>query len=63
MRAAAGLVVVLVFLTGPPDIVPARVPDTRVTEDSAEWDCRMHGNRICGPGNSQHEPAGRYGSP
>jgi hypothetical protein len=60
MRAAAALVVALVFLTGPPDITPARVP---VVEDSAEWDCRNHGNRVCGPGNAQHVPAGRYSGP
>jgi hypothetical protein len=58
MRAAAALVVALVFLAGPPDITPARVP-----EDSAEWDCRNHGNRVCGPGNHQGVPAGNYSSP
>jgi hypothetical protein len=58
MRAAAALVAVLVFLTGPPDITPARV-----TEDSPSWDCRRDGNRICGPGNAQGVPAGNYSSP
>ena len=58
MRAAAALVAALVFLAGPPDITPARV-----TEDSAEWDCRYDGNQICGPGNHQGLPAGHYASP
>ena len=57
-RIMAALVAALVFLTGPPDITPARV-----VEDSAEWDCRIHGNQICGPGNHQGVPAGRYGGP
>ncbi len=60
IRAAAAVTAVLVFLTGPPDITPARVT---VVEDSAEWDCRIHGNRVCGPGNHQGVPAGRYSSP
>jgi len=25
------------------------------------WDCRIHGNRICGEGNAQGVPAGDYG--
>ena len=58
IRAAVALVAALVFLAGPPDITPARV-----TEDSAEWDCRYDGNQICGPGNHQGLPAGDYSSP
>ena len=57
-RMTAALVAALVFLAGPPDITPARV-----TEDSAEWDCRRDGNQICGPGNHQGLPAGHYASP
>jgi hypothetical protein len=30
------------------------------TEDSPGWDCRVHGNRVCGPGNGQGVPAGDY---
>jgi hypothetical protein len=30
------------------------------TEDSPQWDCRIHGNRVCGPGNGQNVPAGDY---
>jgi hypothetical protein len=30
------------------------------TEDSPGWDCRVHGNRVCGPGNAQNVPAGDY---
>ena len=58
IRAAAALVAALVFLAGPPDITPARV-----VEDSAEWDCRRDGNQICGAGNHQGVPVGRYASP
>lgn len=34
---------------------------TAVIEDSPEFDCRIDGNQICGPGNDQHVPAGYYG--
>ena len=30
------------------------------TEDDPAFDCRIHGNRICGPGNSQGVPPGQY---
>ena len=30
------------------------------TEDSPGWDCRIHGNRVCGPTNDQRVPAGDY---
>ena len=64
-RLGAVLAAVAVFLAGPPEIVPARVPDTRaaVLEDDPRWDCRTDGNRICGPGNAQNVPAGRYSGP
>ena len=29
-------------------------------EDTAGFDCRIHGNRVCGTGNDQRVPAGRY---
>lgn len=56
----AALVAVLVFITGPPDIIPARVLDPRsvVLEDDPRWDCRTDGNRICGSGNAY--PLGDY---
>jgi hypothetical protein len=64
-RLGAVLAAVTVFLTGPPDVVPARVPDMRavVLEDNPAWDCRTDGNRVCGLSNSQHVPAGRYSGP
>lgn len=31
-----------------------------VTEDSTEWSCVEDGNRICGPGNSEGQPAACY---
>lgn len=31
-----------------------------VTEDSPGWDCTMMGNHVCGPGNAQGAPVGRY---
>ena len=61
----AALMAVLVFITGPPDITPARVPDPRsvVLEDDPRWDCRTDGNRICRPGNAyplgDHSRAGK----
>lgn len=35
-------------------------PASGPTEDSAGWDCRIHGNRVCGVGNAQGVPAGDY---
>ncbi|QGH75311.1 membrane protein [Mycobacterium phage Quesadilla] len=31
-------------------------------EDDPAFDCRIHGNRICGPGNAQGVPPGQYRS-
>jgi hypothetical protein len=31
-----------------------------VQEDSPRWSCARNGNRICGPGNPNHAPAGLY---
>jgi hypothetical protein len=64
-RLGAALAAVLVFLTGPPDVVPARVPNLGavVLEDNPAWDCRRDGNHVCGLGNAQNVPAGRYSSP
>jgi hypothetical protein len=36
-------------------------PPPVITEDSPGWDCRVHGNQICGPTNDQGVPAGVYG--
>ena len=33
---------------------------TEPAEDDPAFDCRIHGNRICGPGNSQGVPPGQY---
>ena len=38
----------------------APVADATVPEDSQQWDCRVNGNRICGAGNDQGVPPGRY---
>jgi len=66
IRAIAALVAVLAWLTpGTGETsalldVFATAPASGPTEDSPGWDCRVHGNRICGPGNSQGVPAGYY---
>ena len=64
-RLGAVLAAVTVFLSVPPDVVPARIPDLGavVLEDNPAWNCRTDGNRFCGPGNAQHVPAGRYSGP
>jgi hypothetical protein len=31
-----------------------------VSEDESGWSCVDDGNRVCGPGNGQAVPAGRY---
>ena len=58
-RLSVALAVVLAALavTIPPGPASA---DTAILEDSALWDCRVHGNRVCGPGNHQGVPAGDY---
>lgn len=35
-------------------------PAGQVQEDDPGWDCRVDGNRICGPTNAQAVPAGCY---
>jgi hypothetical protein len=66
VRAIAALVAVLAWLTPGPGETSALVdvfatgPSSGPTEDSPQWDCRIHGNRICGPGNAQNVPAGYY---
>ena len=34
--------------------------DGVVSEDESGWSCVDDGNRVCGPGNAQGVPAGRY---
>jgi hypothetical protein len=34
--------------------------DGVITEDESGWSCVDNGNRVCGPGNQQGVPAGRY---
>jgi hypothetical protein len=34
--------------------------DGVVSEDESGWSCVDDGNRVCGPGNGQGVPAGRY---
>ena len=36
------------------------VTGTQPAEDDPAFDCRLHGNRICGPGNAQGVPPGQY---
>lgn len=43
---------------GAPGIAAGDTGAQVITEDSALWDCRIHGNRVCGPGSGY--PPGRY---
>jgi Spy/CpxP family protein refolding chaperone len=54
MRVAA--VVAALLLSGCASSVAA----PGLTEDSPGWDCRIHGNRVCGPGNAQGVAPGDY---
>ena len=42
-----------------PDYV-VTTSDIFIDEDDPRWDCRVMGNRICGPTNVQGVPAGDY---
>ena len=44
----------------PIDVYPAEVGNGVISEDESGWSCVGMGNRICGPGNSNGVPAGRY---
>jgi hypothetical protein len=57
LRAILAVVLAALAVTIPPGPASA---DTAILEDSAGWDCRVHGNRVCGPGNAQGVPAGDY---
>ena len=43
---------------GAPGIAAGDTGAQVITEDSALWDCRIHGNRVCGAGSGY--PPGRY---
>lgn len=36
------------------------VTQTAITEDTPAWDCRVNGNRVCGPHNAQDVTPGCY---
>lgn len=40
--------------------LPISVAHADVQEDSPEWSCVEQGNRVCGPGNSEGQPAACY---
>lgn len=58
------LVPVASWTTTPPPVDTPPVADTPPAgdpqEDDAGWDCRRHGNGVCGPGNPQGVQAGCY---
>jgi hypothetical protein len=61
MRVAA--VVAALLLSGCASSAPAPLEGFTppgLTEDSPGWDCRIHGNRVCGPGNDQGVAPGDY---
>ncbi|AER47548.1 hypothetical protein CL96_gp122 [Mycobacterium phage Firecracker] len=41
--------------------VPVTEAHPHITEDDPLWDCRIDGNRVCGPANVQGVTAGCYG--
>lgn len=43
-----------------PSVTGVTTARADVTEDSPSWSCANDGNRICGPNNSNGEPAGCY---
>jgi len=72
-KAALGAGLALGFVTMPHalahepgwhDAYAAEVGDDNsdgvVSEDESGWSCIDDGNRVCGPGNGQGVPAGRY---
>ena len=73
IKAALGSALALGFATMPQalahepgwhDAYAAEVGDDNengiVEEDESGWSCVDNGNRVCGPGNPQGVPAGRY---
>ena len=42
---------------------PVDTTTTVIEEDSPAWDCRVDGNRICGPDNAQGVTPGDYSDP
>ena len=57
-KAALGAGLALGFAAAPHGI--AHADDTAIYEDSPGWSCVDNGNKVCGPGNKQGVPAGRY---
>lgn len=49
------------FVTSPVAPAGSHHATAAPAEDSPAFDCRVHGNQICGPNNSQGVPAGYYG--
>lgn len=42
------------------EVTTVNVPDGTIHEDDPRWDCRIMGNLVCGPNNSQGVPMGHY---
>jgi len=60
-RVAFGAGLFLGLMSGLTVGVPAGVAIAHAaTEDQPGWSCVDDGNQICGPGNTQGAPAGRY---
>ena len=58
-KAALGAGLALGFTAAPHG--DAHADDTTVIfEDDPRWSCVDDGNKVCGPGNAQGVPAGRY---
>ena len=59
VKAALGAGLTLGFTAAPHG--DAHADDTTVIfEDDPRWSCVDDGNKVCGPGNPQGVPAGRY---
>ena len=59
VKAALGASLALGFTAAPHG--DAHADDTTVIfEDDPRWSCVDDGNKVCGPGNPQGVPAGRY---
>ena len=59
VKAALGAGLALGFTAAPHG--DAHADDTTVIfEDDPRWSCVDDGNKVCGPGNPQGVPAGRY---
>lgn len=54
-RVIAALAITSAYL-----ISPAAVSAAQPLEDEPAWSCVDDGNRVCGPNNANHVPAGCY---